>query len=268
MVLAKENNVFKTVATGSGLFKCTKAYYDAHKNDIPNNTAILITDDAAGGDYVTEDEFQEEVGKRVFTRLANLGSSDSPYTLSSSDWTTQCFRKVVYFSTSSSPNVSVGDGTTDAGDWSVYNFYQGDGNYSVLFAVSPRKQDKFYVNYCWGGTYAGWKTISDNKSTMITPTANSTYLTITSSNIQKTGRIVTVSVFGTLKAGTNNGSSILTGLPAPTTGNNITGIEVYFYSSSGVKAGYLQAGGSLISWYTVSADESVRINFTYTAKVV
>lgn len=172
MVLAKENNVFKTVATGSGLFKCTKAYYDAHKNDIPNNTAILITDDAAGGDYVTEDEAQTMIDDAL------------------------------------------------------------------------------------------------NKSTMITPTANSTYLTITSSNIQKTGKIVTVSVFGTLKAGTNNGSSILTGLPAPTTGNNITGIEVYLCSSSGVKAGYLQAEGSLISWYTVSADESVRINFTYTAKVV
>lgn len=75
MVLAKENNVFKTVATGSGLFKCTKAYYDAHKNDIPNNTAILITDDAAGGDYVTEDELDNALSgkqdKLVTVSLTN-----------------------------------------------------------------------------------------------------------------------------------------------------------------------------------------------------
>lgn len=267
MVLAKENNVFKTVATGSGLFKCTKAYYDAHKNDIPNNTAILITDDAADGDYVTEDELQEEVAKRVFTRLATLGA-DTPYTLSSSDWTSQCFRKVNYFDTASSPNVQVGDGSSDAGDWNVYNFYYGDSNYSILFAFNPRKQDKIYVNYCWGGTYAGWKTISDNKSTAITPTAVSTYLTITSSNIQKTGRIVTVSVYGTLKAGTNSGAAIMTGLPVPTTGNNTSGIEVALYVGDEVRPCYLQASGSLVGWYTMTADTDVRINFTYTAKAV
>ena len=104
------------------------------------------------------------------------------------------------------------------------------------------------------------------KSTLITPTANSTYLTITSSNIQKTGKIVTVSVLATLKAGTNNGSVILTGLPAPTTGSNTSGVEVYILSSSGAKPGFFQADGSLRSWYTVSADENVRINFTYTTK--
>mgnify|MGYP003549401132 CR=1 FL=1 len=73
MILAKENGTFKTVASGSGLFKCNKAYYDAHKNDIPNNTAILITDDAAGGEYVTEDEAQALINATLNSRLSVVG---------------------------------------------------------------------------------------------------------------------------------------------------------------------------------------------------
>ena len=100
----------------------------------------------------------------------------------------------------------------------------------------------------------------------ITPIANSTYLTIISSNIQQTGKIVTVSVFGTLKAGTNNGAAIINGLPISTTGNNSNGIETSLFMGSNIRPAYLNGAGSLVAWYTISENTDVRINFTYTAK--
>lgn len=106
------------------------------------------------------------------------------------------------------------------------------------------------------------------KSTLITPIANSTYLTIIASNIQKTGNIVTVSVFGSLKAGTNKGDAIINGLPISTKGNNTNGIELSLFIGSGIRPAYLNGAGSLVAWYTISANTEVRINFTYTAKAL
>jgi len=147
MILAKENNTFKTVATGSGLFKCTKAYYNDHKNDIPNNTAILITDDAAGGDYVTEDEAQTMIDDAVSSNFQT-----GTVVLDGNDGTSTNANKSITFTTPFDNNNYILNIIPNGGygyasvQWAISNksasgftieVYRGDGQY-ITTSFAPR----------------------------------------------------------------------------------------------------------------------------------
>lgn len=130
------------------------------------------------------------------------GTAEEPYVLDYNDFETGAPSgiRVSYMDVSTSPNIQCNMGSTDWGDWYIYNMYGGNAKFGTLLAFGPRDHDHVFIGHFWDGVWSGWKFISTNAeytdSTIFGEVETTGIVTIPLPDYVKTAKIYGVTIYG------------------------------------------------------------------------
>lgn len=132
--------------------------------------------------------------------MTALGTENEPYVLDYNDLPPHSGIRVSYMDVTTSPNVQCNMGSTDWGDWYIYNFYGGNSAFGTLLAFGPRDRNHIFIGHFWDGTWTGWNFISTNQefidSNVFGAAETTGFVTMALPDYVKTAKLYGVTIFG------------------------------------------------------------------------